>query len=243
VLILKNKLSLIIPCYNEELSIHALLERVLNVNLQNDIEKEIIVVDDGSTDNTFQAISNFKQKYPEAEVQIIRHEKNRGKGASIRSALPEITGDFILIQDADLEYDPIDYSKLLRPIVEGHADVVYGSRFRGSEAHRVLFFAHSSGNKFLTFCSNFLTGLNLTDMETGYKMFKTDILKGLRLKENRFGFEPEVTAKISKVKKIRIYEVGISYYGRSYADGKKIRWTDGIRALYCILKYNIFSRK
>ncbi len=166
-----------------------------------------------------------------------------GKGAAIRTALTCVTGDIVLIQDADLEYDPKDYNKLLQPIAEGHADVVYGSRFMGSGPHRVLFFFHTIGNKFLTFLSNFFTGLNLTDMETGFKMFKTHLLKSIRLIENRFGFEAEVTAKISRLKKIRIYEVGICYYGRGYDEGKKIKWHDGFRAIYCIIKYNLFSRK
>lgn len=238
-----NKLSLIIPCYNEEAFIETVLERIGNTSLRNNIEKEIIIVDDCSTDNSFQVVTGFAEKNPSFMLRIIRHEKNRGKGACIRSGIAESTGDIILIQDADFEYNPADYNKLLDPIIDGHADVVFGSRFRGSEAHRVLFFIHSAGNKFLTFLSNLFTGLNLTDMETGYKMFRKDILKNLTLKENRFGFEPEVTAKISRIKKIRIYEVGISYYGRTYADGKKIHWVDGFRAIYCILKYNIFSRK
>jgi len=238
-----NTLSLIIPCYNEEASIQTVLERICHISIHRGLEKEMIIVDDGSTDKTFQVICHFAEQYPQFRVRILQHEKNRGKGACIRTAIPETSGDIILIQDADLEYNPADYNKLIEPIFEGHADVVYGSRFRGSEAHRVLFFLHSAGNKFLTFWSNVFTGLNLTDMETGYKMFRKDILKNIRLKEDRFGFEPEVTAKISRVKKIRIYEVGISYYGRTYADGKKIRWTDGVKALYCILKYNIFSRK
>ena len=238
-----TKLSLIIPCYNEEASIQTVLERICHISLQRGLEKEMIIVDDGSTDKTFQIICDFAEQYPQFRIRILQHEKNRGKGACIRTAIPETQGDIILIQDADLEYNPADYNKLVEPIIEGHADVVYGSRFRGSEAHRVLFFLHSTANKFLTFWSNVFTGLNLTDMETGYKMFRKDILKNIRLKENRFGFEPEVTAKISRVKKIRIYEVGISYYGRTYADGKKIRWTDGVKALYYILKYNIFSRK
>ena len=238
-----SKLSLIIPCYNEEVFIKTVLERICNISLRNKIEKEIIIVDDGSTDNSFMVISDFAEKHPFFNLRVLRHEKNLGKGACIRSAIAASSGDIILIQDADFEYNPADYDKLLDPIIEGHADVVFGSRFRGSEAHRVLFFIHSAGNRFLTFISNVFTGLNLTDMETGYKMFRKDILKGLTLKENRFGFEPEVTAKISRIKKIRIYEVGISYYGRTYADGKKIQWVDGLRAIYCILKYNIFSRK
>jgi glycosyltransferase involved in cell wall biosynthesis len=238
-----SKLSLIIPCYNEEVFIETVLERICNISLRNKIEKEIIIIDDGSTDNSFKVITDFAEKHPSFKLRVLRHEKNLGKGACIRTAIAESSGDIILIQDADFEYNPADYDKLLDPIIEGHADVVFGSRFRGSEAHRVLFFIHSAGNKFLTFISNVFTGLNLTDMETGYKMFRKDILKGLTLKENRFGFEPEVTAKISRIKKIRIYEVGISYYGRTYADGKKIHWVDGLRAIYCILKYNTFSRK
>ena len=238
-----NTLSLIIPCYNEEASIQTVLEKICHISIHRGLEKEMIIVDDGSTDKTFQVISQFAVQYPQFHIRILQHEKNRGKGACVRTAIPETSGDIILIQDADLEYNPADYDKLIEPIIEGHADVVYGSRFRGSEAHRVLFFLHSAANRFLTFWSNVFTGLNLTDMETGYKMFRKDILKNIRLKEDRFGFEPEVTAKISRVKKIRIYEVGISYYGRTYEDGKKIRWTDGVKALYYILKYNIFSRK
>lgn len=240
---MKIKLSLIIPCYNEETFIQTVLEKVYGVLLPDGVEKEIIVVDDSSSDNSFKAMQEFHEKNPQADFHIIRHEKNQGKGVCVRSALAKITGDIVLIQDADLEYNPADYIKLLEPIIEGHADVIYGSRFRGSEAHRVLFFFHSAGNKLLTFFSNLFTGLNLTDMETGYKMFKSDILKNLRLKEKRFGFEPEVTAKISKIKGIRIYEVGISYYGRTYKEGKKIRLKDGLKAFWCIIKYNIFSRK
>jgi glycosyltransferase involved in cell wall biosynthesis len=174
---------------------------------------------------------------------VIHHATNMGKGASLRSAIEKISGDIVIVQDADMEYDPDDYNKLLYPIITGHADVVYGSRFMGSGPHRVLFFFHTLGNKFLTFLSNLFTGLNLTDMETGYKMFRAEILKQVIIKENRFGFEPEITARISRIKNIRIYEVGIAYYGRTYTDGKKINWTDGFRAIWCILKYNILSGK
>ncbi len=236
------KLSILIPCYNEEKLIPVLLKKVITAQTEVGIEKEIIIVDDCSTDETPNLIHHFMEKH-QGLVRVIRHEKNQGKGASIRTALTIATGDIVIIQDADLEYDPEEYSKLLKPILDGHADVVYGSRFRGSEAHRILFFFHSAGNQMLTFFSNIFTGLNLTDMETGYKMFRREILQQVMIRENRFGIEPEVTAKISRIKNIRIYEVGISYYGRSYAEGKKIKWKDGFRALYCILKYNIFSRK
>jgi glycosyltransferase involved in cell wall biosynthesis len=239
---LEKKLSIIVPCYNEEKLIGAVLEKIVHAQLDGRLEKDIIIVDDGSTDNTGDVILQFIRDNCEGNLHFIRHDENQGKGASIRSALPAAKGEFIVIQDADFEYQPSEYNKLLKPILEGHADVVYGSRFRGSEAHRVLFFMHTIGNKFLTFCSNVFTGLNLTDMETGYKMFRTEILKSFRLAENRFGFEPEVTAKISRMKNIRIYEVGISYYGRSYEEGKKIKWHDGLKTLFCIFKYNIFSK-
>ena len=236
-----KKLTIIIPCYNEEKLIAAVLEKVLRARLDNDLEKQIIVVNDGSTDNSANAINQFCESNP--SILSIHQPKNSGKGAAIRSALQKTDGDIVIIQDADFEYDPSDYNKLLHPIIDGHADVVYGSRFMGSGPHRVLFFFHTIGNKFLTFLSNLFTGLNLTDMETGYKMFKADVLKQIRLKENRFGFEPEVTAKTSRIKNIRFYETGIAYYGRTYQDGKKIKWTDGLYAIWCILKYNIFSRK
>jgi glycosyltransferase involved in cell wall biosynthesis len=236
-----KKLSIIIPCYNEGKLITAVLEKVLQTKLDYNLEKQIIVVNDGSTDNSANAIDLFCEK--NSYVTAIHLSKNSGKGAAIRAALPKIDGDIIIIQDSDFEYDPNDYNKMIQPIYDGHADVVYGSRFIGAGPHRVLFFFHTIGNKFLTFLSNLFTGLNLTDMETGYKMFKADIVKQVNLKENRFGFEPEVTAKVSHIKFIRFYEVGIAYYGRTYNDGKKIKWPDGFYAIWCILKYNIFSRK
>ena len=234
-------LSIIVPCYNEENMIALLLQKVADADCG--LQKQIIVVNDGSADATAGAIEKFISLNPANNILLLNHERNKGKGACIQTALVNATGEVIIIQDADLEYSPLEYSKMLKPITDGFADVVYGSRFRGSEAHRVLFFIHTIGNKFLTFLSNVFTGINLTDMETGFKIFKTDILKKLSLKEKRFGFEPEVTAKISRVPNIRIYEIGISYYGRTYADGKKIKWMDGFRAIYCVLKYNIFSRK
>ena len=236
-----EKLSIIIPCYNEVRHIATVLEKVIQVQLLNNVDKEIIVVDDASTDGTDTVLEKFNQNH--GFLLLCRHEKNAGKGAAIKTALQKATGSIIIIQDADLEYDPRDYNKLLGPIVEGHADVVYGSRFRGNDPHRVLFYFHTVGNKFLTFLSNLFTQINLTDMETGYKMFRADFLKGIAIRENRFGFEPEITAKISRIKNIRIYEVGVSYYGRTYQEGKKINWKDGIRAVYCILKYNLISRK
>ena len=234
-------LSIIVPCYNEESMIAVLLQKVADADCG--LQKQIIVVNDGSVDGTAGEIEKFISSNPVINIQLLNHERNKGKGACIQTALANATGEVVIIQDADLEYSPSEYPKMLKPITDGFADVVYGSRFRGSEAHRVLFFMHTIGNKFLTFLSNVFTGINLTDMETGYKMFKTEMLKKIRLKEKRFGFEPEVTAKISRVPNIRIYEIGISYYGRTYADGKKIKWMDGFRAIYCVLKYNIFSRK
>jgi len=236
------KLSILIPCYNEMDFVTLTIKKIIDVKLDYPIEKEIIVVDDGSTDNTFESIQNFITTSQQSII-IIRHEKNSGKGNSVMTALQKASGDIVIIQDADLEYDPADYNKMLRPIIEGHADVVYGSRFMGEGPHRVLFFFHTIGNKILTFLSNLFTGINLTDMETGYKMFRREVLKQIQIKEKRFGFEPEITAKISRIKNIRIYEVGIAYYGRTYKQGKKIKWIDGFAAIGCILKYNIFSRK
>jgi len=236
------KLSILIPCFNEKDLITKTIQNILDVKLNYEIEKEIIVVDDGSTDNTFESLQLFI-KLSQQPITIIRNKKNSGKGQSIKTALEKATGDIIIIQDADLEYSPSDYNKMLPPIIDGHADVVFGSRFVGDGPHRVLFFFHTIGNKFLTFLSNLLTGLNLTDMETGYKMFRAEIIRQINIKENRFGFEPEITAKISRIKNIRIYEVGIAYYGRTYLEGKKINWKDGLKAIWCILKYNIFSRR
>lgn len=236
------KLSVIIPAYNEQATIYNILERVSAVKLVQDIEKELVVVNDCSKDGTEAELTRFRNNNPEIQINYQKHEVNRGKGAALRTGIQSATGDFIIVQDADLEYDPREFNILLQPILDGFADVVYGSRFAGGRPHRVLFFFHTIGNKFLTFMSNVLTNINISDMETCYKLFKSDIIKNINLKENRFGFEPEVTAKISRVPKIRIYEVGISYYGRTYAEGKKIGWKDGFRALYCILKYNVFNK-
>ena len=233
-------LSIVIPAYNEGRTIHLILDKVKDVKLPSGVEKEIIIVNDFSKDNTEESIVNYKEANSDLNIQYYKHEFNKGKGAALHTGIKEAKGDYIIIQDADLEYDPEEYNILLKPILLGFADVVYGSRFIGGKPHRILFFWHSIGNKVLTMLSNMFTNLNLTDMETCYKLFRADIVKGLSLQEKRFGFEPEVTAKISRIKNIRVYEVGISYYGRTYEEGKKIGWRDGFRAIYCILKYGLF---
>ncbi|OBQ54981.1 glycosyltransferase family 2 protein [Tamlana sp. s12] len=232
-----TKLSIIIPVYNEANTIHRILDKIKDVQLINEITKELIIVNDCSSDDTKGAISRYIENNPDLLISYNEHEVNKGKGAALHTGISMASGEILVIQDADLEYDPQEYNDLLKPIVMGFADVVYGSRFKGSKPHRILFFWHTIGNRFLTFLSNMFTNLNLSDMETCYKMFRTDIIQGLNLKEKRFGFEPEVTAKISKIKGIRIYEIGISYYGRTYDEGKKIGWKDGFRAIWCILKY------
>ena len=235
-----KKLSIVIPAYNEGKTIHLILDRVAAVQLVNNIEKEIIIVNDCSKDDTEEAIQRYAAT-GKLNITYYKHEVNQGKGAAIHTGIKKATGDYVLIQDADLEYDPEEYNDLIKPVIRGGADIVFGSRFMGGNPHRILFFWHSLGNIFLTRLSNMFTNLNLTDMETCYKMFRRDIIQSVDLVEKRFGFEPEVTAKISRLKDIKIFEVGISYYGRTYAEGKKIGWRDGFRAIYCILKYNLFK--
>ncbi|MCF8293399.1 MAG: glycosyltransferase family 2 protein [Chitinophagaceae bacterium] len=235
------KLSIVIPAYNEGPTIHHILDKVQKVELLNTIQKEIIIVNDCSKDNTEEAIKAYQSANPMMAVTYYKHDVNQGKGAAIRTGIQKATGDWVIIQDADLEYDPEEYNILLKPLLMGVADVVYGSRFMGGKPHRILFYWHSIGNQFLTRLSNMFTNLNLTDMETCYKMMRREIIQSIYLTENRFGFEPEITAKLSRIKGIRIYEVGISYYGRTYEEGKKIGWKDGFRAIYCIVKYGFFN--
>jgi glycosyltransferase involved in cell wall biosynthesis len=230
-------LSILIPAYNEGPTIHLILDKIKDVVLENGIKKEIIIVNDCSKDNTVERILNYIKENPDMPIQLFSQEKNQGKGAAINRAIKEATGEYLIIQDADLEYDPEEYNLLLKPVFKADADVVYGSRFVGHQPHRILFYWHSKGNKFLTGLSNMMTNLNLTDMETCYKLIRSSIAKEIKIKENRFGIEPEITAKLAKRKGIRIYEVGISYYGRTYEEGKKIGWKDGFRAIWCILKY------
>ncbi len=239
---MSETLSIVIPAYNEARTIHLILDKVKNVELIQGIQKEIIITNDCSKDDTEGAIQRYMAANPQLNIRYLKHEVNQGKGAALHTGIQHASGKYLIIQDADLEYDPAEYNILLRPILDGYADVVYGSRFMGGRPHRILFFWHSIGNKFLTTLSNIFTNLNLTDMETCYKLFRSDMVKGLKLKEKRFGFEPEVTAKISRIHDVRIYEVGISYYGRSYEEGKKIGAKDGFRAIYCILKYNLWSK-
>jgi glycosyltransferase involved in cell wall biosynthesis len=233
-------LSIIIPAYNEANTIHLILDRIFAVRLSNNLQKEVILVNDCSTDRTEEVLLHYRKAHPEMNLQYFKHEINKGKGAAIHTGIKKATGEFLIIQDADLEYDPEEYNELLKPVLKGAADVVYGSRFMGGNPHRILFYWHSIGNRVLTRLSNMLTNLNLTDMETCYKLCKTQIIQNIDLKEKRFGFEPEVTAKLARIPEIRIYEVGISYYGRTYQEGKKIGWKDGVHAIYCILKYNLF---
>ena len=232
-----KKLSILIPAYNEAPTIHLILNKIKEVELVNGIQKEIIIVNDCSTDTSADEVKKFMDQNPELNMQLFDQATNQGKGAAINRAIQECTGDYLVIQDADLEYDPEEYNLLLKPVFKDNADAVYGSRFVGDNPHRILFYWHSKGNKFLTGLSNMMTNLNLTDMETCYKLIRTSIAKNITIKEKRFGIEPEITAKLAKMKNIKIYEVGISYYGRTYLEGKKIGWKDGFRAMYCILKY------
>jgi glycosyltransferase involved in cell wall biosynthesis len=235
-------LSIVMPVFNEAKTVALTLDKIRQVDLQNGITKQLVIVNDKSTDNTLEEIERYKSNYPELYITIFSHTVNQGKGAALHTGIANATGDYIIIQDADLEYNPNDYRHLLQPLEDEMADVVYGSRFMGGKPHRVLFFWHTIGNHFLTFFSNMFSNLNLTDMETCYKVFRSEIIKPIVLREKRFGFEPEVTQKIARVKGIRIYEVGISYYGRTYDEGKKIGWKDGVRALYCIVKYGMLRQ-
>jgi glycosyltransferase involved in cell wall biosynthesis len=235
------KLSIIIPVYNEASTIGDICEKIRQVRLIAGIEKELVVVNDASSDNTEEMVFLYRERHRDLSISYLAHSVNRGKGAALHTGIRGATGDFIVIQDADLEYDPEEYNLLLKPILDGFADIVYGSRFTGGNPHRILFFWHTLGNRLLTFLSNMFTNLNLSDMETCYKLFRAELIKSLDLRESRFGFEPEVTAKIARIPNVRIYEVGISYYGRTFREGKKINWKDGLKAVYCIIRYNLFA--
>jgi glycosyltransferase involved in cell wall biosynthesis len=235
------KLSIIIPVYNEGPTIGGICEKIRQVRLIAGIEKEIVVVNDASSDNTEEMVFHYRERHRDLSISYFTHSVNRGKGAALHTGIQGATGDFVIIQDADLEYDPEEYNLLLKPILDGFADVVFGSRFAGGKPHRILFFWHTMGNRLLTVLSNMFTNLNLSDMETCYKLFRAELIKSIDLRESRFGFEPEVTAKIARIPNVRIYEVGISYYGRTYGEGKKINWKDGCKALYCIVRYNLFK--
>lgn len=239
---MSHTLSIVIPAYNEGATIHHILNKVKAVQLIGGLQKEVIIVNDCSRDNTEEAVLAYKTANPDLPISYYKHEVNKGKGAALHTGIQKAMGEYVIIQDADLEYDPNEFNLLLQPILDGFADVVYGSRFMGGNPHRILFYWHSIGNKMLTNMSNMLTNLNLTDMETCYKLCRREVIQSLDLKEKRFGFEPEVTAKLSRIPKVRIYEVGISYYGRTYEEGKKIGWRDGFRAIWCIMKYNLWSK-
>jgi len=238
-----STLSIIIPVYNEAETIHLILDRIREVNLVQGIKKQLILVNDASIDHSREAIAQYQTAHPDLDMAYYEHDKNLGKGASLRTGFAHAKGEYTIIQDADLEYDPQEYNDMLKPVVRGVADVVFGSRFMGNNPHRILFFWHTIGNKFITTISNMFTNLNLTDIETCYKLFNTELLRSLNLRENRFGIEPELTAKVARIPKVRIYEIGISYYGRTYDDGKKVGWRDGVEAIYCILKYGLFKAK
>jgi glycosyltransferase involved in cell wall biosynthesis len=237
-----NKLSILMPAYNEAKTIEQTLRKIMEVKLVGGFLKQVIIINDCSTDETEKVVLQFIKENLAEEIIYFKHSINKGKGAALHTGIEKATGSHIIIQDADLEYDPHEFNILLQPIINGSADVVYGSRFIGGKPHRILFFWHTIGNKMLTFFSNMFSNMNLTDMESCYKLFRADLIKAIKLEEKRFGFEPEITQKIARVKDIRIYEVGISYYGRTYEEGKKIGWKDGFRAIHCIIKYGLFKR-